>query len=259
MYVLIQSNLYKDPDFDRIYPVLEELNIPYEKIQLTSSMNEVGVTPKRDDVFVYGSVKLAMLAKQNTSWYPGSFYGGNHLFEENSFFFKDHLLNYPIDIKRLSEKFDWIQNEVKFIKPYKFAKLFTGKVFTRNEWEDFAEDTLKNPHTPLISENSLIQISAPVDIIKEARLWIVGGKVVESVYYKILKDIPFEEQVSQEGIDFANRMIALLNVAEAFVMDICLTETEWKIVEVNCINSAGFFPNVNIGNIFRALRDHFSQ
>ena len=65
MYILIQSNIHKDPDFDRIYPILEELKIPYEKIDLISTINKLEIKENRDDVFVYGSVKLAMLAKEN--------------------------------------------------------------------------------------------------------------------------------------------------------------------------------------------------
>ncbi|MBX2948648.1 MAG: ATP-grasp domain-containing protein [Crocinitomicaceae bacterium] len=263
MFVLIQSNVRKDPDFDKIYPILDELSISYETIHLDASVNTLTIHQDRTDVFVYGSVKLAMLAKENHDWYPGSFYSGNHLFEINSQFYKEHLLNYSVEVRQLSDVLDWKndpdsnQKEEKFIKPYQYAKLFTGQVYTKSKWENFVENTLKNPHTPLINAHSLIQVSEPRDIVKEARLWIVGGIIVESVYYKILKDIPFEEQVSEEGLEFARQMISIFNVADAFVMDICLTDIGWKIVEVNCINSAGFFPNTDIKKVFGALNAYF--
>lgn len=257
MYILIQSNIHKDPDFDRIYPILDELKIPFEKINLTSSITKLEILENRSDVFVYGSVKLAMLGKQNSDWNPGSFYGGNHLFEINSKFYKENLLNYQTEVKELSEKLVWKDREEKFIKPYKLAKLFTGNIFTKNKWENFVENSLSKPHTPLMNSKSLIQVSEPRDIIKEARLWIVGGNIIEAVYYKILKDIPFEEKVEEQGIEFAEQMISTFNVAEAFVMDICLTDIGWKIVEINCINSAGFFPNVNVKKIFGALNNYF--
>ncbi|TGN21949.1 ATP-grasp domain-containing protein [Empedobacter tilapiae] len=259
MYILIQSNIYKDPDFDRIYPILEELNIPFEKIDLNSSINKLEIKENRNDVFVYGSVKLAMLAKENTHWKPGSFYGGNHLFEINSKYFGDNLLNYQVEIRKFGGKLDWNVNEEKFIKPYKFAKLFRGDTFTKNKWETFVENTLSNPNTPLINENSLIQISTPREIIKEARLWIVGKEIIDAVYYKILKDIPFEESVENDAINFAKEMVNKFNVAEAFVMDVCLTEIGWKIVEINCINSAGFFPNADVKKIFYSLKTYFSN
>ena len=44
-----------------------------------------------------------------------------------------------------------------------------------------------------------------------------------------------------DGILFAEEMANIYQVAEAFVMDICLTTEGWKIVEINCVNSAGFY------------------
>lgn len=64
MYVLIQSNIYKNPDYDLIYAVLDELAIPYEKITLTSDVTELKTIEERNDIFIYGSVKLAILAKK---------------------------------------------------------------------------------------------------------------------------------------------------------------------------------------------------
>ncbi|MBL7706140.1 MAG: ATP-grasp domain-containing protein [Taibaiella sp.] len=258
MYILIQSNLNNNnSDFDKIYAILDELKIPFEKIALTDEHARVSIAANRNDVFVYGSVKLAMLGKENTKWYPGSFYGGNHLFEVYAPYYKEHLLNYHTEIKAFGELLNWEAEEQKFIKPYRFAKLFTGKVFSRIKWEDFVDNSLKKRSNDLFNAQSLVQVSIPRTITKEARLWIVDGQIVDAVYYKILKDIPFEATVAPEGIRFAEQMISIFNVAPAFVMDICLTDIGWKIVEINCINSAGFYPNTDIKKVFLSLRDHF--
>ncbi|HEX2629159.1 MAG TPA: ATP-grasp domain-containing protein, partial [Chitinophagaceae bacterium] len=81
---------------------------------------------------------------------------------------------------------------------------------------------------------------------------------VAGVYYKFHEDITFETEVSREGIEFAESMIEVFNVAEAFVMDICLTYDGWKIVEINCINSAGFYPNLNVKSLVKALNIYFT-
>jgi len=54
-------------------------------------------------------------------------------------------------------------------------------------------------------------------------------------------------------------MIRIFDLEKAFVMDICLTGEGWKIVEINCINSSGFYPNTNVKSIFRALNIYFSH
>lgn len=259
MYFLIQSNIYSDPDHDKIFNILERLGLEHESINLNADMNIIETKEKRNDVFVYGSVKLARLAKKNTHWTPGSFYGGNHLFEIYSKYYKDNLINYNYEVFKFDQVTDWQAHEEKFIKPYKDAKIFTGKVFNKNSWSDFVEEALINPKTPMLTKTSLVQVSIPTTIIKEARIWIIGEQIIDSVYYKFNGDIPFEGQVASEGIAFAKEMIKLFNVADAFVMDIGYTSNGWKIVEINCINSSGFYPNSNVESVFRALHLYFSN
>lgn len=62
----------------------------------------------------------------------------------------------------------------------------------------------------------------------------------------------FEERVAKEGLAFAQRMAGIFEVAPAFVMDICLTVEGWKIVEINCVNSAGFY-NADLSVLVRSL------
>ncbi|AXG68488.1 hypothetical protein KORDIASMS9_00703 [Kordia sp. SMS9] len=259
MLFLVQSNMYSDPDHARIFDALLDLNIPFEKIELNSATKEITVQANRSHVFVYGSVKLARLAKANTNWNPGSFYGGNHQYEIYSKQYKENLLNYDVNVFQFNDFITWKPNEQKFIKPYKDAKIFTGKVFTETKWTDFVANSLENPKTPLLHAKSLVQASIPKEIYKEARLWIVGGQIVAAVYYKFNGDIVFEAEVSSEGIAFAKKMLKTYEVAEAFVMDICLTNYGWKIVEINCINSAGFYPNLNVHSLVKALHIYFSK
>ena len=257
MYFLVQSNIYSDPDHDRIFDILEDLGFPYEKIHLAPDATSVAVTANRTDVFVYGSVRLARLAKAHRDWSPGSFYGGNHLFAAFAPHYKDNLLNYNVEVFQFGESITWQAGEQKFIKPYKDAKIFTGKVFTKVKWEDFVVRSLADPKTYLLNEASLVQASRPQRVYKEARLWIVGDQIVDAVYYKFHGDVTYERQVAPEGLAFAKEMLRLFSVAEAFVMDICLTTEGWKVVEINCINSAGFYPTSDVRSVVRALGIYF--
>lgn len=82
---------------------------------------------------------------------------------------------------------------------------------------------------------------------------------MEDVYYRFHGDVSFEASVNPAGIRFAEEMIQRFTIAEAYVMDICETNTGWNIVEMNCINSAGFYPNVDVTKIVRALADYFEH
>ncbi len=258
MYFLIQANVYLDPDHYKIFDALEELNIEYTVINILPTAEKIDFETDRKDIFVYGSVTLARLAKQNAGWFPGSFYGGNHLYEVYSRYYGENLLNHTVSVHKISEELIWKKDEIKFIKPYSEAKIFTGKVFNESEWKDFVFESIENKSNR-ISVDSLVQVSEAKRPIKEARLWIVGGKIIDAGYYKFDDHIPFEEKVSEDGLHFANEMIRIFDLEKAFVMDICLTGEGWKIVEINCINSSGFYPNTNVKSIFRALNIYFSH
>lgn len=258
MHFLIQANVYLDPDHYKIFDALEELNIDYGVINIPKNAEKIDFETDRNDVFVYGSVTIARLAKQNQNWLPGSFYGGNHLYEVYSKYYGENLLNHKVSVHKISEDLNWKENEIRFIKPFNEAKIFTGKVFDESEWKDFVFEALENK-TNRILEDSLVQISEAKTTMKEARLWIVGGQIIDAGYYKFNDNAPFEEAVSDDGLGFAKNMIQLFNLEEAFVMDICLTDEGWKIVEINCINSSGFYPNTNVKSIIKALNIYFSN
>ncbi|WP_228451839.1 ATP-grasp domain-containing protein [Chryseobacterium sp. SN22] len=136
--------------------------------------------------------------------------------------------------------------------------MFTGRVLNETEWKDFVCETLKSSSNR-ITADSVIQVSEAKRTLKEARLWIVGGQIIDAGYYKFNDRVPFEEKVSEDGLAFAREMLRLFNLEKAFVMDICLTDEGWKIVEINCINSSGFYPNTNVKSIIKALNVYFSE
>ncbi|MGB1295727.1 MAG: ATP-grasp domain-containing protein [Flavobacteriales bacterium] len=257
MHYLIQTNIYTDPQHKLTIDVLRDLGYSFETIYLDAQAKDFEIESDRNDVFVYGSVKLARLAKENKNWTPGSFYGGNHKYENHAKYYGKNMINSPIELFKLGERISWGTDEGKFIKPYKNAKLFTGKVFSKLKWEDFSKQLLTSNQTEIINASTLVQVSKPKKIIKEARLWIIGNEIIASVYYKFHGDQPFESMVSQDGIEFAKEMLNLCAVAPAFVMDIGFTTEGWKIIEVNCINSAGFY-HLDSTPVFRALEQYFT-
>lgn len=257
MYYLIQKNVFADPRYNEIFRVLETLDLPYEIVTLIPNRNELNYKTNRKDVFVYGSVKLARMTR-DFDWRPGSFYGNNHEFDKYSLGFKEHLINYNSRIFQFGDNFDWQNERELFIKPSREAKIFTGKVFSKVEWEDFVYYTLSDKNNNRITATTSIQVSKSHKIIKEARIWIVGKKIATSSYYLFHDGVEFEENVSEDGLAFAQQMANLYNVADAYVLDIALTYDGWKVVEVNCINSAGFY-NAAVKNIVLALEAFYSD
>ena len=240
MYYIIQENIFKEPNYDNIFRVLEKLNLSYEIVKVKPLAEQFEFSTKHKNVFVYGSVKLAKIAQQY-DFKPGSFYGGNHSFEIYSKYYGENLLNFDSQLTEFGQKLNWESGEEKFIRPSQDAKVFTGKKFTETKWNDFVAQTLESAEISPLNQSTKIQITTPKKIYKEARIWIVGGQVITSSYYFFHGNIDFEETVDIDGILFAEEMANIYQVAEAFVMDICLTTEGWKIVEINCVNSAGLY------------------
>jgi len=255
MYYIIQKNVFQDPRYDVIFEVLEELKLDYERVEFEPNSNEFEIQTDRKDIFVYGSVKLAKVTAK-LDWFPGSFYGNNHEFEKYSKGYGIHTINFGSYITKFSDEIDWSNKTDLFIKPSIDAKVFTGKVFNKSEWNDFVYNSLNDTQNQRINKDTEIQISKPYSLIKEARVWIIGKKIITSSYYRFHGGIEFEENVANEGLLFAQNMAELYNVADAYVMDIALTYEGWKIMEINCINSAGFY-NGNVMHIIIALEEYY--
>lgn len=251
MLYLVQENVFREPNYNTVFDALNDLNLEYEVVRFIKGKLEFETI--RKDVFVYGSVKLARVAK-SYDWTPGSFYGGNHDFTIYSKAYGKHLLNHDSTIHQFAATLTWAKNEVKFIRPARDSKLFTGRKFTESEWIYFVDDALIE-RSYAFTKETLIQVTPPKRIYKEARVWIVDGKIVTTSYYLFHGIMDYEDTLMPEGLAFAQEMVDLYQVADAFVMDICLTPEGWKIVEVNCINSAGIYK-ADLHKLFLALEDY---
>ncbi|MGB1217094.1 MAG: ATP-grasp domain-containing protein, partial [Saprospiraceae bacterium] len=88
------------------------------------------------------------------------------------------------------------------------------------------------------------------------RCWIVNQKVITASTYRIGYYVNYIEYLDEDGLAFANKMAERFQPADAFVLDIGFTDEGWKIIEVNCINSAGFYAS-DLQKLLMALEEHF--
>jgi hypothetical protein len=124
---------------------------------------------------------------------------------------------------------------MKFIRPSKDSKVFNGfAVYIK--WDDIV--LLVNGRYDGGIPDIAIQVN-PLKIYK-ARVWMVGGKVITSSYYKYNENVVIYKMLNQMGWHLPNLWSIYTKLADSFVMDICLTPDGWKIVEINCVNCSGF-------------------
>ncbi len=255
MYYIIQENLFREQHYQDLIDLFKKFDLPHQVVKIVPFTQIIEFTHMdTDNVFVWGSVKMAHIAK-DYGWKPGSFYNENHDYRVYSKYYKENLLNYDSIICSFGDKFVW-PDHLFFSRPCEDTKTFTGQVFTQASWNEFVEYNLTNGHTTTLNKDTPIQLCKIKEIQREIRVWVVKGKVITASQYKIENRVVYQECNEPFILEFVEQMCAIYQPAEAFVMDVALTVDGLKIVEINCINCAGFY-HANLGKIITALEYNF--
>ena len=99
---------------------------------------------------------------------------------------------------------------------------------------------------------TFVAISEPRTIYREYRFFVVYGKVVTGSLYKLGGRAQQGLCLDQEIIDFAQARVDQWSPADCFVIDIGLTEEGLKVIEMGCMNGAGFYAS-DISKLLQAI------
>lgn len=256
MYYIVQTNLFGEDKLEELLHSLDRLGLEYETIKVLPFVEDFDFDTKRKDVFCFGSLKMARIAKKY-DFNPGVLITPNHDFEVYSQHYKDELLNYDSKIFSFGEDFPW-EEESYFIRPTLDTKIFTGKVFIKDDWLEFRDNQLTNGHSTVLSKDSRIQVSTAKKLYKEFRFFVVDGKVVTGSLYREGYFTRRSNVIDDGAKEYCQKMVDIFNLAPAFVMDIVSLDEGYKIVECGSVNCAGFYDS-NIMSLLIALEDKFSK
>ena len=169
---------------------------------------------------------------------------------ENMLNGQGHVINFIDEIP--------IDNFLFFARPTRDTKVFSGQIFTQDSWKEYVAAVKANDSVRHISDETKILISPLRQIQQEVRCWVVGGKVITASRYKLNDRVIYQNYDNETFYtDFEQNMVDKFQPAEAFVLDVCLTDDGLKIVEVNCINCAGFYHG-DLNKMILALENHFN-
>lgn len=252
MFYIIQKDLYQDIHEIKLIQALERLELEYENIRFIEfEGNRIfEFNTKRKDVFCFGSIKMAHSAKKY-GFIPGSMYNDNHDFECYGSIYGDYMLNSDAIIMNFNDPLPDNFPYVFFGRPTGDTKSFSGRIFTKEAWLESVE---------LRKGSTRVLISVLKEIKWEVRCWVVDGKVITTSRYKLGNRIAYLNMDYEDYItEFAQKMVDIYCPADAFVIDICdIGEKELKIVEINCINCAGWY-DANISKVLNALEEKFNK
>jgi hypothetical protein len=273
MHYIIQENVFREQHYDLLESALIKLKLDYTKVRIFPFVDKIvnivdipdypynvddlpEFTIETKNVFCFGAIKLARIATQR-GWEPGSLMNQNHDFEIYKNYYKENLLNWDSKIQKFSDSIEWLNNNEGFFRPTQDTKSFTGKVFSKIEWDEFVDFHLNNGHLNLLNKDTLIQVSTVKNIFKEIRFWVVNGKIVTGSQYRIGNQVIYDDNYEIEAKEFAQQMVDKFQLADAFVIDVCLTDKGWKVVESGCINCAGFYKS-DIQKMLMSVDDYFN-
>lgn len=252
MHWVLQTNLFNEAEWDNLVGTLERFKIPFSVHKVIPFIGELvpEPVPQSDKVICFGSYSMRHAAKK-FGWNPGVY----DLFDQNFLVQMSHwgtmMLNHDAMVVPFRNA---VIDEDTFIRPIDDSKYFAGKVFSAAEFNEWQEKVcvLKEDFGNSLNGDTLIQLCQPKKIYAEYRFWVVGGRIVTCSLYKRGDRVIYSSDVDQQVRWFAEgvvrhgdiRLITRTSAWQphrAYVLDVCETPDGMKIVEINTINSSGFY------------------
>lgn len=257
MFHLIQENVFKEHHHDILLEIVAKNKIDYEIVRYMPFTHDIEFTTVRKDVWCWGSVNLSKVAHKY-GWYPGVMYNANHDFEVYAPHYGENMLNHDGIVVNfgdtLPEKYQYF-----FARPTADTKSFSGQLFSREKWEDWVQEAIANDALKTLTAETKVLIAPLKDTQQEVRCWVIGGKVISASRYKLGGTILYENYDNETFYtDFAQKMVDIYQPAEAFVLDVCLSDNQLKVVEINCINCSGFY-HVDMYKLIEGVENHFNH
>lgn len=265
MHWVIQNNIYAEEGFEVLLATLTRLQLSYsvhKVIPFIGEITDAESIPSSDRVIVMGSYSMAREAVKR-GWKPGAFLD-NLDFRVQWENWGERMLNADAYITR----FDAVlpHAEPFFLRPVHDTKAFTGLVIDWPTYEQWRENLVRLPETkdpvndPLgvhvLTGGTEVMVCKRKMIYNETRTWVVDGRVVTASGYKLgtIKRYTAPEQVEPRIIEFANDCASIWSPNRAYVLDVADTDEGLKIVEVNNLNSAGWYK-ADLGKLVMALEN----
>jgi len=241
MHWILQENMFQESEWLNMIQTLEKLELPFSVHKVVPFVGtlEPPVALDTNNVMCMGSYSMRHFARLN-GWTPGVF----DLFDQNFEVQKKHwgelMLNFDSQVVPFAQaKFEG----TAFIRPIDDSKHFAGRLIDGEEMAVWQEEVvaLGENQSNGLDANTLIQVSSNKKIFAEYRYWVVNGEIVTKSLYKQGSRVVYSPIVDERFDVFVNKAIAIWQPHDAFVIDVCDTSDGIKIVEINTINSAGFY------------------
>jgi len=262
MFWVIQENLFKESEFDVLVTTLERHNLPHALVKVIPFVGEIepDINPE-NPVIVVGSLSLTDRVVPKKGWKPGSFKNANFDFRVWKERWKGHLLNEDAVVSSFNEV--QAPDSLFFIRPCADNKAFTGEVMCPDEYQSwYYRLSQKEVASDLNFDLTEPVLVAPLkNILREIRFFVIKGVIVTHSTYKLGDTVKYfdSSMTDTKAIEFVEERIKEWQPVEAFVVDVAYVgDGQYKIIEINNINSAGFYK-ADTARLVEAFETAFGQ
>jgi len=238
---VLQSGWEHEAGWVAMLEALERFAIPYSIHKVVPFVGELvpEPNPPTDDVICMGSYSMRHYASRR-GWNPGVFDLEPYDFEAQRAHWGEAMLNFDSEIVAFGEA--QFEGE-RFVRPVDDTKAFAGAVFEGGEFAEWQHRVvaLGEDIGSSLTGDTMVQVSSPKAIRQEVRCWMVEGSVVTASVYRMGPRVIYSDQVESRFVGFARDLARRWSPEKAFCLDVCETDAGLRIVEINTINSAGFY------------------
>lgn len=244
MHWVVQENLHGERGFQDLVDTFDKFKIPHDLVKVIPFVGETipDVNPE-GKVFVIGSMSMHRVAKKKV-WDPGVILIPS--MEEVAKHWGDCLLNANPTIGTIGELCAEAEfPEPMFIRPVDDSKAFNGTIMDYTEFREMQERLANvSSDMPTCSLDTRVIISPMKEICCEYRFFIVDGEPVTGSLYKRGGKVIYSNEIDN-ALKFVKEFLEYSSwrPAKAFVLDVALVPTGYEIIEINNLNSAGFYAS----------------
>ncbi|PQO39260.1 hypothetical protein C5Y96_05225 [Blastopirellula marina] len=196
-------------------------------------------------VVLWGTLPLMQQIQLRRSWVPGGWCNTENLACATYYsYFGAYLLNdhhtiLPgVEAICLQEQLfaEFGDGDEVFVRPSSVHKLFAGRVAYKDDFRDAIAASRYDPTTRIV-------VSSAKEIGREWRLVIVDDEVVASTQYRDNGTMAISRGCPESVLRFADEMLHEVpwRPDKAFMMDICESNDELYLLELNSFSCSGLY------------------
>jgi hypothetical protein len=236
----VQNNFRIDSDDSVIIKnACEKYGFSYNGVKVIPFSDVTLDKPDNLTVFYGGTGWINKIYNQYPDT-PGIFFNPESTFPYWNNKYKENSLNYKALVTTfediVKEKFP--DDERFFIRPISDLKEFSGGVMKFGDIKDWSEKIFTD--VPDLGKLPIV-VGEPFGLGYEWRLFIIEGKVCTASQYRTYYVRNTKPGAPDDVIEFAEEQAKIFSPSPIFVMDVCKSGKHLYIIEIGCINSAGFY------------------